>query len=256
MNLRTLRLSLLSTLAAAGFMAALLASSVSCATAQSTGTPVTPNLSSAQIVDRMEHNNQMRADNLKHFTALRHYSLEYIGFPKNVSASLDVELNFDAPSTKKFRVVGQSGSKYIVDHVLMKLVEGERDASHEKHSTALTHENYRFQLVGTEAVGGRTAYVLSVEPLTESKYLYRGKIWVDAADFAVMKIDAEPSKSPSMWISQTQIHHVYEKTGDFWLPETNRSETKVRIGGNAVLTINYGKYENINEVNLQTASAR
>ena len=211
-------------------------------------------LTVAQIVDRMDRNNQSRANDLKHYTSTRHYSVEYTGFPKDVDASIDVELNFDAPTTKKFRVISQSGSKYICDHVLLKLVEAETDASHDKRSTALTHDNYNFTLAGTENVNGRPAYILNVEPITESKYLYRGRIWVDAADFAVMKIDAEPAKSPSFWISKTQIHHVYSKTGEFWLPQTNRSETRVRIGGTAVLTIDYGKYAHLNEVNQQTAS--
>jgi hypothetical protein len=32
------------------------------------------------------------------------------------------------------------------------------------------------------------------------------------------------------------------RTDGFWLPERNRSETKVRIGGTAVFTIDYGTY--------------
>jgi hypothetical protein len=82
-----------------------------------------------------------------------------------------------------------------------------------------------------------------VEPIVASKFLYRGKIWVDARDFAVAKIEAEPAKNPSMWISRTEIAFTSAKTGDFWLPEQNRSETKVRIGGSAVLTIDYGSYQ-------------
>jgi hypothetical protein len=199
-------------------------------------------LTAAQIVDHMERNNQARANDLKHFTSLRHYSVEYKGFPGNVSAAIDVELNFDAPSTKNFHIISQTGSKYICDHVLIKLVESETDASHNKRSTDLNHENYNFTLLGTENVNGRPAYIFKVEPITESKYLYRGKVWVDVAEFALVKIDAEPSKSPSFWISKTQIHHIYSKIGEFWLPETNRSETQVRIGGTAALTINYGNY--------------
>jgi hypothetical protein len=65
---------------------------------------------------------------------------------------------------------------------------------------------------------------------------------VDAQDYAVVKIDAHPAKNPSFWISDTEIHHVYEKDGDFWLPKSNRSETKVRLGGTAILTIEYGDY--------------
>jgi hypothetical protein len=59
----------------------------------------------------------------------------------------------------------------------------------------------------------------------------------------VVKIEAEPAKNPSFWIAHTQISHSYAKTGGFWLPAQNRSESKVRIGGTAVLTIDYGTYQ-------------
>ena len=67
--------------------------------------------------------------------------------------------------------------------------------------------------------------------------------WVDAADFAVARIEAAPAKNLSFWISSTAIHHKYTKTGDFWLPAKNESDTEVRLGGRAVLTIDYGVYD-------------
>lgn len=66
---------------------------------------------------------------------------------------------------------------------------------------------------------------------------------MDAAEFALLKIEAEPAKNPSFWIARTRILQTFAKTGDSWLPELNRSESKVRIGGTAVFTIDYGKYE-------------
>ena len=62
-------------------------------------------------------------------------------------------------------------------------------------------------------------------------------------DFAVAKIEAEPAKNPSFWISRTLIRYTSAKTGNFWLPQRSRSETRVRIGGTAVLTIDYGAYQ-------------
>lgn len=208
----------------------------------------------AQIVDRMEQKNQLRANDLRHYTSLRHYLVAYTGFPKDVTAAIDVQLDYDAPATKKFRILAESGSKYVCEHVLRKLVEGETEAGREQRSYALTRENYNFSLAGYDNLNGRPAYILNVEPLTASKYLYRGKIWVDATDYAVMRIDAEPAKNPSFWISQAQIHHTYSKVGEFWLPASNHSESKVRIGGTAVLTIDYGLYTHLNEASLQTAS--
>ena len=65
---------------------------------------------------------------------------------------------------------------------------------------------------------------------------------MDAADFAVVKMETEPAKNPSFWISRTLIHYTGAKTDGFWMPQKVRSETKVRFGGTAVLTIDYGSY--------------
>jgi hypothetical protein len=83
---------------------------------------------------------------------------------------------------------------------------------------------------------------MHVEPRVDSKFLYRGSVLVDAEDYAVVQIEAEPAQNPSFWISKTHIHHTYAKAGDFWLPEHNRSESTMRFGGSAVLTIDYGQY--------------
>jgi hypothetical protein len=195
-----------------------------------------------QIVERMEQHNQERFERLKHYTSERHYHVEYRGFPAAMAASMDVEATYDAPSSRSFRVVSQSGSGLLIDYVLKRLLKSEREAALDQSQTALTNANYNFALVGSEVDGGRQLYVLQVTPRVDRKLLYRGKIWVDANDYAVSKIEAEPAQNPSFWIKRTEIHHVYSKTGDFWLSEQNRSETKVRTGGTAILTIDYGAY--------------
>ena len=106
----------------------------------------------------------------------------------------------------------------------------------------MTPENYRFQLTGTERLEGRPSYILHVDPLREGKFLYRGSVWVDAAEYAVNKIEVEPAKNPSIWISSTKIENTNSETQGIWLPQKNRSESKIRIGGSAVLTIDYGIY--------------
>jgi hypothetical protein len=199
-------------------------------------------LTAAQIVLEMEHQNKFRLEELKHYHSVRHYDVSYKGLAK-IAAAMVVEVDYDATSGKTFHVVSQSGSNFLIDKVLKKLVESEKDAGNDKRSTALTSANYNFRLDGVEDVADRPAYILVVEPKVNSKYLYRGKIWVDTADFAVAKIAAEPAKNPSFWISKTAINHLYERIDGFWLPAQNRSESKVRLGGSAVLSIDYGKYD-------------
>lgn len=202
-----------------------------------------PALTSSQIVEQMVLHNQARAEGLKHYQSVRHYNVEYKGFAAKIAASLVVEADYDASTGKTFHIVSQSGNTLLVDKVLKRLVESEKDADQYKTSTALIPANYKFKLEGIENVDGRPSYIFDVQPLIANKYLYRGKIWVDAADFAVARISAAPAKNPSFWISSTAIHHQYTRTDGFWLPAQNRSETKVRVGGTAVLTIDYGKYQ-------------
>lgn len=197
-------------------------------------------LSAAEIVDRMTEQNKRRADDLKSYSEERHYTVTYHGFPMTMTASLVVRATYDAPATKHFQILSESGSKLLLDKVLKRLLETEEEAARNPDKTALTPANYEFTLVDQEMVNNRRCYVLQVEPRVSSKLLYRGRVWVDAADYAVVKIDAEPAQNPSFWIRKTTIHHQYAKSGPFWLPEQNRSETEVRLGGTAVLSIDYG----------------
>ncbi len=210
---------------------------------ENTPTPSPSALTAAQIVVKMQRHNQARTEKLKHLTSIRRYKVEYKGFSADLVAQMEVEYTYDAASGKSFRIVTQSGSKFLLEKVLKRAVDSEKEASRVTGSTALSAANYNFRLLGSESLAGRPAYVLDVQPIVASKFLYRGKIWVDAAEFALVKFEAEPAKSPSFWIARTQIKQSFAKTGDFWLPEQNRSETKVRFGGTAVFTIDYGTYQ-------------
>jgi len=83
---------------------------------------------------------------------------------------------------------------------------------------------------------------LRVYPKLRSKYVYRGLVWVDGADFAVTRIEAEPAENPSFWTKKSQIHQEYGKVQGFWLPLKNESVSYIRLGGRATLTIEYTDY--------------
>lgn len=200
-------------------------------------------LSVDQIVARLTEANKRRRDDLEGYKEERHYSVTYHGFPADLSAKMAVEVTYEAPETKNFRILSQTGSKLLADHVLKKLLTTEEAAARDPRETALNTENYGFTLLGEELVGNRPCYKLQVTPKGDSKLLYQGTVWVDADDYAVTKIDARPAHNPSFWIRSTKIHHIYAKTGPFWLPEHNESDTDVRFGGRAVLTIDYGTYQ-------------
>jgi hypothetical protein len=174
----------------------------------------------------------------------RVYSMQYKGFFGSRNAEMVVGVK-GSLIEKQFTIESQSGSKFMIDHILKKLLDGETEASTEEHRqrTALNASNYQFTFVSFDKSSADPQYILHVVPRTDEKFLYLGKIWVDAKDFAVTRIEAEPAKNPSVWIKKTEIKHRYEKLDEFWLPAENRTDSWIRLGGHALLSIEYKDYK-------------
>lgn len=202
-------------------------------------------LSAEQVVQNLVRMNAERAQELRSYQGKRIYRLEYHGFPGTRNAEMVVDVKYRSPGTKEFTIESETGSKLVIDRVFKKLLQSETEALEAENlrRTALNEENYVFALEGYETTSARLMYVLAVEPRRKDKFLYSGRIWVDAEDFAVARIEAEPAKNPSFWTKNTKIEHRYVKVNDFWLPARNHSLTSVRLGGRADLTIEYLDYQ-------------
>lgn len=201
-------------------------------------------LNASQVVENLVRMNLMRAEALLGYQSTRVYRLAYRGFPGGRNAEIVVTVKYLAPETKEFEIVSATGSKLLIDRVFKKMMQAEKEAferENQKH-IAINHENYEFTLTGYEDAPGGPSYVLSVKPRTRNKYLFKGRIWVDADQFAVVRIEAEPARNPSFWIKDTKIETLYMNVGDFWLPARNHSITAVRLGGHADFSIEYKDY--------------
>ena len=229
---------------ALGMLALLMVGSRLIAEESATVTVKAAPLSLEQVVDNLVRRNQERAQALFRAQATRVYHLTYHGFPGDHEAEMTVEAKFQSPTTKDFKVISQSGSKLIIDHVFKKLLESEQEAAQPEMSARmlLNRENYDFKLLGYDTSESGGQYLLQVSPKAKSKYVYRGKIWVDAVDFAIVRIEAEPAQNPSFWTKKSEIHHEYKKIQDFWVPVRNVSVSSIRLGGTATLTIEYKDY--------------
>lgn len=194
------------------------------------------------IIQQLVQHNQQRAEEIGTYTSRRHYHIEYKGFPHGAEADLVVDVTCDGPSGRHFAIVSESGSGLLIRHVLLRLLKAEEQGASNHQSNDLTPANYKFSLMRSEVDDGRNVYLLRVRPKVSRKLLYRGTIWVDAHDFAVVKIEAHPAKRLSFWVRDITIHHVYGRHGQFWLPASDKSESRVLLGGQAILMINYGDY--------------
>lgn len=204
---------------------------------QASAPPVAPD----QIIRNLVEHNETRAADLKYFSSQRHYQVEFHGMGLSLSAQMHVQATYSPATGKTFRIIDESGSHILLDRVLKRLLTTEHEDSL-RHEATLSPQNYKFQFVSADRENGRDLYIFSVEPRVKKKLLYRGRIWIDAKDYAVVKIEAEPAENPSFWIKSTHIEQLYQNDGEFWLPQKNRSDSKIRFGGSAVLTIDYGTY--------------
>ena len=205
-------------------------------------------LSTDEIVQRLVAANAHRTARLRGYRGKRLYKLDYDGIFGG-HAEMQVEANYQAPNDKSFRILSESGSKLLNHRVLLKLLESERHAQEEQNREALeiSPTNYEFRLETIQHTPAGVFYVLEVKPISKSKYVYKGRIWVDAADFAVARMDGTPARNPSFWVSHVEVQYAWTKIDGFWLPTHNYSVTEVRLGGRAVLNIDYSDYEIVTE---------
>jgi hypothetical protein len=210
-----------------------------------------------EIVTRMMERNVQRQEMLQHYASDRTYKLEYNGTAGEHHAEMVVHVEYMAPGHKHFTVLSESGSKPLCAEVLRKLVEGEEEtaAKHDWQQAMFSPATYNLQLLGTEQLGGINTWVLQVEPKVASKVAYRGKVWVSMEDFATVRVQGEPAKNPSWLLDRASFDSWYMRRGDVWVPEKNISTSHVRIGGQATVTIDYGRYPVLDTTPMSAAMA-
>jgi hypothetical protein len=199
-------------------------------------------LSADDVVARMMERDGQRQAALHGYTAARRYVLENPHRHKHAEMLVRMECIEDG--AKRFQTVSASGWGAARNHVFPRLLESEAEASMPgaRERSRITPQNYSFALLGRENVNQRPAYVIAISPKTQNKYLVQGRIWVDLEDYAIVRIEGKPAKSPSFWIKSVQFVHTYRKNGSFWWPESDRSVSDVRIVGTNILTIEYFDY--------------
>ena len=191
------------------------------------------------VVQRMVQMNKKRAATLRGYTVTQRYVLDNSRF--NRHAELTARMTYTAPDKRQFVVLSETGSSWIRNHVFRKLLQAEVDGA--RRETQITPDNYRFELLGTKMLDGRSAYLLEATPKTKGALLFRGRVWVDAMDAAVARIEGGPAQNPSFWTTKVHFVHGNQKHGAYWLSASNVSHTEVRIFGSTDLKVEYFDYD-------------
>lgn len=196
-----------------------------------------------EIVGRMLAMNEVRAAALQQYTSERHYIADNPHFSKRAEAA--VQERYVSPGQRDLKITSTSGSPLVQHKVIDKLIEAEIEAARgeNRDQMYMTPRNYEFRLMGTEEIDDRLCYVLDVIPRAPKRYLMRGEIWVDASEFAIVRMEGSPAKNPSLWTKKVHFVRRYGKYGQFWLPSSVESESELWIAGKSTLKIEYSDYK-------------
>ncbi len=192
------------------------------------------------VVIKMTELDAQRQSELSGYTAVR----RYVAVNKKRRAEMLVRVTCARDGSKKFSVISEDGSGTIRKHVFYQLLKEEEEASRRgtRNSTRITPDNYDFQIIRQERLESGPAYVLAIKPKTANKYLIDGNIWVDAADYAIVRIQGQPARNPSFWIHNVQFVHAYQKVHQFWFAASTHTTSQVRFFGPSELTIETSSY--------------
>lgn len=204
----------------------------------------------AAIVEQLQRANRQRDERLAGYQVSRRYHLENELYEHDVSMEVDVA--FQAPAQLTFEVRSRQGSGFLAKQVFGRMMEGEQESlqAETKRRSALSPENYEFQLLGEETLDGRSSYKLAITPRREDKFLLDGTVWIDAQDYAVVRAQGSPGKRPSFWTRSIELTRTFKKVGPFWLPDRTDGEVEVLLFGTTWTTIENGDYR----VELNTGS--
>jgi len=195
-----------------------------------------------RLLAQLAAHNQAREHRLLQFSETRTYNVISAG--GDVQAAERVLVEYRAPGRKTFSTTFAAGSRAIRSLVFRHLMEIEAATAGgpEQQDSAITPANYYFRFLGEDRVDGRKSYAVEAIPRRNDKYLFDGKVWIDAEDTAVVKIAARPARNPSFWIKHVDFVRTYQKINGFWLPLRDVTTVELRMYGPKVLTVDHRNY--------------
>jgi len=195
-----------------------------------------------EIMAKFEAADLARRKTMPGYTSIREYTVENKRF--HVKASMKVEVAVDETGAKRFRTIQVSGPGAIRKLVFRRMLDTETKASTPDGQAAsrICRDNYSFKFIETALLDGRNHYVLEAEPKSANPVLFKGRIWIDAGHLAVVRMEGQPAKNPSFWVTKTHFVHQNAQVNGHWVPALNRSESSIRVFGLSTTRIVYGEY--------------
>lgn len=204
--------------------------------------PLGSGVTESQVLAELATHNEERRTAMHDYTVLRTYQV--VDLKGKVHAEEIGRMEFLSPDKKAFTVTSESGSGLVRRMALHPLINSEIEAAagKEHHDSAISGDNYTLILLGEQQLGPYRCFVAEAVPKRKAKYLFEGRIWIDANDYSVVRIEGHPATKLSFWIQRADFVRQYQKVDRFWLPETDQTLVQVRLYGKKILKIEHRNY--------------
>jgi hypothetical protein len=150
-------------------------------------------------------------------------------------------LRFAAPDVKVFTVLESRGSALILTRVINRMMASEIEAARASllRRAAFTPDNYD---VGSVRDDG-ACYVIAMTPRRRDELLFKGRVWITKDGFHLKRIEGEPARNPSFWITHISFVSDFEPVKGVWLDLRTVARVTVRWAGEYDMRSECGPYE-------------
>jgi hypothetical protein len=161
----------------------------------------------------------------------------------NESAWMEAVTEFDPFAGFQYAITGHGGSERILNRVLKKVLESERENSgiEEWRKGNLSHANYAFDFGGHAGSG---MLRMRLTPRRRDSRLVAGSALLKATSGDLVRIEGRLSKSPSFWVRWVDVSSSYAPVAGAMMPVAIESTADVRIAGMSTFQMTY-RYQTV-----------
>jgi hypothetical protein len=179
------------------------------------------------IVSRMMAAQQHNKVRSRAFTVKRDYQL--LDKQQEQKAQVVAHITYMPPDHKQYRIVSSHGG--LGEKILRDVLDKETEEPRDPDRKELSEANYSFEFLGPAQLEGQSCYLIGLKPKREDKELIRGRLWVDAENYNIRRIEGHPAKNPSWWIRDLEVFMSFAEVDGMWLRTFTYAIANVRFKG-------------------------
>lgn len=205
----------------------------------------TPDLGT--IVRGVDGSVKDRLDRLASYTVTEHYAVFRGRDTSKPTAEMLVKTSYRKDTGKSYEVLSESGSALWRNQVLKTLLENEQKMSKPGNiETALINSsNYEMTLAKNpgQVLDGRQCLVLDITPRRKSQYLFKGQLWVDARDYAIVQLKGTAAKSAVFIANAAEVTRQYADVDNLPMATHAEAVSGSALLGQTVVKVDYSGYQ-------------